>query len=121
MPFDLDPRASIYEVIKEACEDQHAVVAGDMNAALFPRDRSTGHRTAVDKQHESFVAQKILAPAEELYRSFSFTVRSLDGSQDVRRSRIDDIVVTDGIKRHLASPCAEALQATDDKTRTTCP
>ena len=114
MPFDLDARASINEVITEACEDQHSVVAGDMNAALFPRDRSTGHRTAVDKQHEDFVAQKILAPADELYRPFSFRVRSLDGSQDVRRSRIDDILVKDGIKRHLASPCAEALQATDD-------
>ena len=111
MSFNLDACASIYEFIKEACEDQHSVVAGDMNAALFPRDRSTCHKTAIDIQHEDFVARKVLAPADELYRPFSFTVRSPDGSQDVRRSRIDGILVTDGIKRHLASPCAEALLA----------
>ena len=114
MPFELDARASLYEVIKEACDGKHSIVAGDMNAALFPRDRSTGHKTAIDKQHEDFMTKNILTPADELYRPFSFTVRSLDSSQGVRRSRIDDILVTPGIKEHLVAPCTEVLQATDD-------
>ena len=111
MPFDLQARANIYEAIKEACEGQHSIVAGDMNAALFPRDRSQGCRTAIDKQHEAFVAQNVLLPADEVHRPFSHTVRSLESTQEASRSRIDDILVTSGIKRHLAVPCAESASS----------
>ena len=114
MPFDHAGRASIYEAIKEACKGRHSIVAGDMNAALGTHDRNNSSRSALDKQHEVFMAQNVLAQTDNSHRPFSHTVRSLDSTRDIQRSRIDDILVTAGIKRHLPVPCTEVLQATDD-------
>ena len=114
MPFDHATRASIYEAVKEACKGRHSIVAGDMNAALYTRDRNNTNMSALDKDHGVFMAQNVLAPTDSLHRPFSHTVRSLDSTRDIQRSRIDDILVTPGIKRHLPAPCTEVLQATDD-------
>ena len=115
MPFDLETREGIYEAIKAACSPQlQSIVAGDMNAALYEQDRTHPTRNAADRQHEAFIAQEIVTPTDEAHRPFSHTVRSLKSSLVARRSRIDDILVTPGIKRHLTAPCTTVLEATDD-------
>ena len=115
MPFDSGLRQSIYEAVNSACKAHpHTVVVGDMNAALFPHDRSCSQRTTLDRQHEQFVADSKLQPTDTSHGPFSFTVRSKDCDANIRSSRIYDVLVSQSICGHLRTPCTTVLEATDD-------
>ena len=115
MPFDSGLRQSIYEAVNSAGKAHpHTVVVGDMNAALFPHDRTCSQRTTLDRQHEQFVADSNLQPTDTSHRPFSFAVRSEDCDANIRSSRIDDVLVSQSICEHLRTPYTTVLAATDD-------
>ena len=112
MPFAEDMRQTIYEAVEEACTARPHPI--DMNAALYEQDRSGPQRSALDRQHRAFIEQGIVGPTEKAPRDFTHTVRTMDSLSPVNSSRIDDILVTPGIQRHLSASCTSVLQATDD-------
>ena len=94
-------RQSIYKYVKEcmASSANHVhLVAGDMNAALYPTDRETGKKGSHDAQYQTFMQETGLSPFDAKVVSNGWTTRPKTFFRETQQSgeneisRIDDIL-----------------------------
>ncbi len=65
MPHDTQERQQVYQLLNDhIAPDRYTVMAGDMNAAYIPADRSNGVLTPSDQAHQKLLQELHLEPSD---------------------------------------------------------